>query len=469
MQVSRFLIIAALAALTTHISAQTVYHVDDDAVGGDGSSWATAFNDLQDALTIAEYGDEIWVASGAYRPADIDASFIIPNGVQLLGGFNGKESAANQARPNANETILSGDLLDNDGPEFSNRDDNVLHVVQCTNVSATTVIDGFTIEGGQADGGSDDRRGAGMLNDNASPTTRRCIFRDNAATFDGAGMYNVNNSSPNVADCTFTNNSADFGGAIYNRDGSAANIARCRFISNEGDQCGGAVYNNNSNATYTNSIFTDNFTFELITNTHGGAIYNNGSSVDVVNCTLANNTAGGRGGGIYATSSSDLLIVNSIFRGNVANDGNQLHVRFNSTMNVSYSTVEDGQPGVTVNNATLEWSDNITDDPEFAANSLKLSPTSPAINAGDPTDAFACDDTDLEQHTRVLCNQIDMGAYEFGIGDWTCDRAVNINDWQGWQDCANDPSLAGCQAFFFNGNCTVNLLSYGAFQRVFAP
>lgn len=41
-------------------SAQTVWFVDDDApVGGDGSRWASALRDLQDAIAAAKPGDEI--------------------------------------------------------------------------------------------------------------------------------------------------------------------------------------------------------------------------------------------------------------------------------------------------------------------------------------------------------------------------------------------------------------------------
>ena len=47
--------------------AQSVLYVDDDAsVGGDGTSWATAFNDLQDALAASPCG-EIWVPAGVCK------------------------------------------------------------------------------------------------------------------------------------------------------------------------------------------------------------------------------------------------------------------------------------------------------------------------------------------------------------------------------------------------------------------
>ena len=48
--------------------AKTIYVDDNASAGGDGASWASAHKYLQDALASAEYGDEIWVAEGTYKP-----------------------------------------------------------------------------------------------------------------------------------------------------------------------------------------------------------------------------------------------------------------------------------------------------------------------------------------------------------------------------------------------------------------
>lgn len=59
----------ALALYSTPAAAQGVLFVDADATGAaDGSSWADAFPDLQQALAILEAGGEVWVAEGVYRP-----------------------------------------------------------------------------------------------------------------------------------------------------------------------------------------------------------------------------------------------------------------------------------------------------------------------------------------------------------------------------------------------------------------
>ena len=54
--------------LSIPCSAKIIY-VDVDAKGAnDGSSWADAYNYLQDALMMAPAGIEIRIAEGTYKP-----------------------------------------------------------------------------------------------------------------------------------------------------------------------------------------------------------------------------------------------------------------------------------------------------------------------------------------------------------------------------------------------------------------
>ena len=68
--------------------------VDDDATGAnDGTSWADAYPDLQDALADATDMDgdgtiSIWIAGGKYLPTDVYS----PDGVE--GGAYGEEARA---------------------------------------------------------------------------------------------------------------------------------------------------------------------------------------------------------------------------------------------------------------------------------------------------------------------------------------------------------------------------------------
>ncbi|HYE95721.1 MAG TPA: hypothetical protein VD962_05895, partial [Rubricoccaceae bacterium] len=77
-------------------SAQTVWYVDADAApGGNGTSWAQAFRDLQQGLSAAQSGHEVWVAEGVYKPTagtDRSIAFVLRPGVRVFGGFAGTET-----------------------------------------------------------------------------------------------------------------------------------------------------------------------------------------------------------------------------------------------------------------------------------------------------------------------------------------------------------------------------------------
>ena len=90
------------------------------------------------------------------------------------------------------------------GPGVTTIDGNgAIHVVVAiSGEGPATVLDGFTITGGNANGAPPDDRGGGMYVLGSSPTVRNCIFSGNAATGPGGAMavYNVG-SSPTVTGC----------------------------------------------------------------------------------------------------------------------------------------------------------------------------------------------------------------------------------------------------------------------------
>ena len=79
----------------------------------DGISWATAYSNLQTALSAAPANSEFWIAQGTYKPTvniNRTIAFNIPSGAKLYGGFVGTEVAQTQRNFNLNPTILSGEI-----------------------------------------------------------------------------------------------------------------------------------------------------------------------------------------------------------------------------------------------------------------------------------------------------------------------------------------------------------------------
>ena len=296
-------------------------YVNNAATGANtGFNWTDAFTDLQDALAAAVEGDEIWVAAGTYTPAGPNgataATFLIDKNIRLLGGFAGDETEADARDPEANPTILSGDLNGDDvADDFAvNRGDNVLHVITITNaVDNETLIDGFTVSGGHAGGVSAPATFGGGVYSEGTPTIRNCVFTRNFSLDLGGGLIFINTPEGEVAmveNCVFADNKGNAGGAVCLRFTSAS-FDDCSFVGNEAkdegaapfEQSGGAIQTRNANMTLNNCSFRDN-TCNLV----GGAFLffvdanGEGFTLEVDSCIFEGNLSQDDGGAIYSNS-----------------------------------------------------------------------------------------------------------------------------------------------------------------------
>ena len=312
-------------SLQVQAGASADLYVDDDAPdGGDGRSWSTAFNDLQDALALAAAGmavQEIWVARGVYRPdrgtGDRSTSFELVSGVAVRGGFAGLANPFNpDVRNIGNPSVLSGDLTggDMEVTDLSHmqfeptRSENCYHVVKSSGVDDTAVLDGFTITGGNAVVASP-LSGGGMFNSGGSPKVQNCTFSDNYAREDGGGMFN-SGGNPELQNCTFSDNYADDGGGMFNSGGSPK-IHACTFSGNRCGGGGGGIKSIYCRSILTNCIFNGNEA------TIGGGMYNSDDDKSVVaHCTFLGNSAN-YGGGMANVRSSP-RVTDCIFTDNLA-------------------------------------------------------------------------------------------------------------------------------------------------------
>ena len=171
--------------------------------GTDGSNWTDQVMTLQAALAAAIVaGDQVWIAQGTYKPHLTRrlATFTIPAGVLVYGGFKGDDAATdddgfdpaggtdNRAKETdgtfTNETILSGDLAGDDGddptaPGYADtRDDNSNTVVYIGGPNVT--LDGLTITAG--DGGGVRGR-AGFRNVRTKPRNQELQIHEQQCSF----------------------------------------------------------------------------------------------------------------------------------------------------------------------------------------------------------------------------------------------------------------------------------------------
>lgn len=275
------------------------YHVTAEATdGGDGLSWEKAIT-LENALRLAKAGDEIWVKGYEDITGHIykapEGGFVLPSGVAMYGGFEGKETNKNNLPTGRHkyqmkyQTALVGDIGTNDKasqqliiyPENTTRTDNATHVLTLqmgvtqdnTNENnAPTIVSGFLIAAGNASG------------ENTSANGR------------GGGIYVVNNSNDNnassrhfrISQCNFANNYGMRGGAIY-VDKSCTNqqsaISYCSFFNNVAGKRG--TSENEGGGMWIDGTATV-YNCNINNNTNGGIRLSNTSKI--VNCSVIANT-----------------------------------------------------------------------------------------------------------------------------------------------------------------------------------
>lgn len=398
-------------------AAGTIYVDMNGPAGGDGKGWSTAYKYLQDGLATAKYGDQIRVADGTYTPdansvlpngsGNRAATFLLKSGVALYGGYAGFGwPDPNERDIQLYEAILSGDLNANDGTNFANYDENSYHVVTASETDEATILDGFTITAGNANGLiAPLHLGAGMYNKNSNLTVANCTLSRNVAiagpTGMGAGMYNENNS-PTAANCIFIGNFSTYGSGMYNKNNSPK-IINCSFSGNTATDSGGGMYNSDS------------------------------VSVVVTNCTFSGNSAGNQCGGMYnASDELAVTVANTILWDNTDSGPTDESAQIaGSTPLINYCCVQDwtGGLGGTGNIGTnplfvdADGPDNVAGTED---DNLHLTDGSPCIDAGSNT-AVPADFADLDADSNTSeRTPLDLdGRYRFVDHPDTTDTGVS--------------------------------------------
>lgn len=376
----------------------TIFVKDDASGSDDGRDWDNANTTLYGALRTVgivnteEVGiDQVWVAAGTYTPTDDpddrEASFRTLNGVSILGGFAGAEENANERDWVQNNTILSGDI--NASGDLAG---NSYHVLIGDSLNETSVIDGFTVTGGNADG-----------------------IADEAFHFAGGGMFNVN-SSPKLSNIIFSGNSARAGGGMVNFSGSSPTLINVSITGNSATDehgTGGGIANSlNSSPTLTNVTISGN-----TASASGGGMANSQSSPTLKNVIIWNNRAGGSTASASASISNDASSEPSISYSLIANSGGSGD-EWDTALGIDAGNNFDGNP---VFVQAVAPSAAPTTDGDY-----RLEFVSDAIDAG--TNDAVMTLTDLDGYSRIVGGAVDAGAYEYQSANLSVAREITQNN-----------------------------------------
>ncbi|SVC62561.1 uncharacterized protein METZ01_LOCUS315415, partial [marine metagenome] len=212
-----------------------------------GKEWGKAFQSLETAIEVATEEAlssyvvaEIWVVAGTYS-----SNFNIESGLQIYGGFVGIEESLEERNWVDNKTTLT--VVEGS-------------VVTFSDVSELTLLDGFTITGGNEDTGGGIKVEGVPARNRIGPKIANSKITANSATT-GGGIY-ISEASPQIINCAITGNIASsHGGGIYISSGNSnvsPTVINCMITGNTAESQGGGVFSDKPTPTFTNCTISGN-------------------------------------------------------------------------------------------------------------------------------------------------------------------------------------------------------------------
>lgn len=215
------LVVTMLTAILSLAAADlpaAVWYVDGQiAASGTGGSWEQAKKTIQEAITAAVNGDEVWVKQGTYPLA---STIAINKEVRVYGGFAGTETSRDQRNWAKRPTILDGQTAR-----------------RCVSVNSPTAkagLDGFRItKGYNASTGGGIWLGTNLGNTLADATIiTNCMIYNNVSGYYGGGIA-CDNFVGVISNCLIYNNQAYEGGGISLINAAYPAIANCTIYGNQ--------------------------------------------------------------------------------------------------------------------------------------------------------------------------------------------------------------------------------------------
>jgi len=302
-------------------------------VGGDGCSWATAFDDLQVAIDQAPVDAQIWVAAGTYWPPQslTPTGFTISKSLEIYGAFEGNETSLQQRGcPTQGSNITT--IRDNPTQAQPH-----LFDIGASAGSLNVRLDGLLMrDGGQqvgvitlADGGA-----IRIQNNGATPNVviAWCDLFSNRGSR-GGGIAAIGPGTTTIKWTTITGCIVPVGqpgGGVF-ADQMTLNVFNSVVSQNIADRGSAISLENSATATIANCLMTQN---QVDTD---GVVHLQQSSASVLNCTIWANAVPAEQVTLYTDSRGcSLTIANSIVSAGVSTATNA------PIACVSYSNIEGG-------------------------------------------------------------------------------------------------------------------------------
>jgi len=245
-----------LTIFLTGNSNATIWYVHPDS----------SLNSIQTGLDLCSAGDTVLVAPGTYYESIVWPS--TPR-IKLISEFGPKATIINASATGRAITVIR-------------------------NLTSATVIDGFTIENGRADGDSTENYGGAIYCQNASATIRNNIINNNIASTRGGGIY-CERSNPHILGNVIQENTTSASGGGINCRDSVLALIQENYLYENGATHGGAItcYENSApniqynqilsnEAPYGGGIYCDTYSsppihYNNISGNEAWGVYNNGS------------------------------------------------------------------------------------------------------------------------------------------------------------------------------------------------
>ncbi|MFC1609886.1 right-handed parallel beta-helix repeat-containing protein [Myxococcota bacterium] len=315
--------------------SQCVVFVDDESESGDGSSWLTAFFDIQAGIDRAVqlqsqgHSCQVWVRAGVYyvwQQSNQDTIQLADDLPGLFGGFAGSERDLQEREPEQNPTVVDGG--------WPGGEERVLHVITGAD---STLIDGLVIQHGLANGTGQDNHGGGILASQATALRiEGCTLRQNEAVYGGGLGAPL---SGTVTRSSFSENYAQYGAAIHTT--GEVIVEHSSFVNNDSSYGTITVANTTATVSLQNCSFVANHASR-----YGPGIYVSEATVEVAESEFFDNVALGDGGALRLQHAA-IELTGSLFVRNTANRGGALYIRLSPTVqsHLSGNTYVDNEGG----------------------------------------------------------------------------------------------------------------------------